>query len=91
MINYIMMKKRSFRKKKAYTKPKLSAKNLSRRIAKIEKGVELKYTDFYVTRQMNQVGSIEYIFPNQVFDPAAGQQLGRVGERSKSNFSEYTC
>ena len=58
----------------------MSAKNLSRRIAKIEKGVELKYTDFYVTRQMNQVGSIEYIFPNQVFDPAAGQQLGRVGE-----------
>lgn len=73
------MKKRSFRKKRLYKKPKLAAKNLSRRIAKIEKGIELKYTDFYVTRQMNQVGSIEYIFPNQVY-ATAGPILGRVGE-----------
>lgn len=79
MINYIMMKKRSFRKKRLYKKPKLAAKNLSRRIAKIEKGIELKYTDFYVTRQMNQVGSIEYIFPNQVY-ATAGPNLGRVGD-----------
>lgn len=64
------MKKRSFRKKKAYKKPKLSAKNLSRRIAKIEKGVELQHTDFYAVANMSQVGSIRYIFP----------QVGRDGE-----------
>lgn len=72
------MKKRSFRKKRMYKKPKLAAKNLSKRITKIEKSVELKHTDFYVTRQMNQVGSIEYIFPCPYNLP--GVSDGRIGD-----------
>lgn len=62
-----------------YKKPKLAAKNLSKRIAKIEKSVELKHTDFYVTRQMNQVGSIEYIFPNTLATAGGGTD-GRIGD-----------
>lgn len=68
-----------FRKKKLVKKPKLRVKNLSKRISKIEKSVELKHTDFYVTRVMDQTGTIEYVFPVQSYD-STGPTDGRIGD-----------
>lgn len=70
-------RKRSFRKRSS-RKPKLAAKNLSRRITKIEKGIELKYTDFEVTKTMIEAGDIQYIYPVLTFDASTPQ--GRIGD-----------
>lgn len=69
--------KRKFVKK---AKPKTKVdKNLDRRIRKIENDIELKYVDFTVVRSMTDTGSIEYVFPMQVFD-IGGDTQGRIGD-----------